>query len=192
MCASCASSPLVASTTPLTAPASIAPSASTSAAPLAPTDPAPTDPAPTDPALAAPIQDARAFAERLGRIAESEGDAADIGSGDEVGDFGVRRAWVAAGWPADGFGSVSPTSIDLHPLRGADTVDVPFVAYAVLDVRGRCYLGAVTLSPAGPEPEGQGPLVWVVVPGLSYRDCTAQVAADEFGTIVGTMHGDQP
>lgn len=182
MCASCASSPLVASTTPLTAPASIAPSASTSAAPLAP----------TDPALAAPIQDARAFAERLGRIAESEGDAADIGSGDEVGDFGVRRAWVAAGWPADGFGSVSPTSIDLHPLRGADTVDVPFVAYAVLDVRGRCYLGAVTLSPARPEPEGQGPLVSVVVPGLSYRDCTAQIAADEFGTIVGTMHGDQP
>ncbi len=71
-------------------------------------------------------------------------------------------------------------------------MDVPFVAYAVLDARGRCYLGAVTFSPVGLNSEGQSPLISVVIPGLSYRDCTSQVAADEFGTIVGTMHGDQP
>lgn len=141
--------------------------------------------------LAAPIQDARAFAESLGRIAEANGDAEDLGMGDEAGDLGVREAWVEAGWPSEGFGPATPTAIDLHPLRGADTVDVPFVAYAVRDTKDRCFLGAVTYSPAGTR-AGRMNLISVIVPGLSYRECSSQVAAEEFGSIVGTMHGDQP
>lgn len=141
--------------------------------------------------LTAPIDDAMEFAELLGGIAESSGDVEDLGMGDEPGDFGIRDAWVAAGWPVDGFGSPSPTSIDVHPLRGADTVDVPFIAYAVRDTQDRCALGAVTYSPARTAPD-EPSLVSVVVPGLEYRDCTSQVAAEEFGVIVGTMHGDQP
>jgi hypothetical protein len=146
----------------------------------------------TQPALVPPIVDARAVAEELGQIARATGDATDLGMGDDLGDFGIRDAWEAAGWPTEGFGPASPTSIDVHPLRGADTVDVPFVAYAVLDTQGRCFLGAVTFSPAGPSSDGSDRLTSVVVPGLSYRPCTSQVAADEFGSIVGTMHGDQP
>lgn len=142
-------------------------------------------------ALIGPITDARAFADLLGRIAESAGDPLDLGEADRLGDLGVMQAWLDAGWPADGFGMASPTSIDVHPLRGADTVDVPFIAYAIRDTQDRCALGAITYSPAGEGPEGI-PLVSVVVPGLAYRDCTSQVAAEEFGTIIGTMHGDQP
>lgn len=141
--------------------------------------------------LTAPIEDAMEFAELLGGIAESSGDVEDVGMGDEPGDFGVRDAWIAAGWPADGFGSPSPTSIDVHAMRGADTVDVPFIAYAVRDTQDRCALGAVTYSPARAATD-EPSLVSVVVPGLEYRDCTSQVAAQEFGAIVGTMHGDQP
>ncbi|MFM7144878.1 MAG: hypothetical protein ACKOW5_00900 [Actinomycetales bacterium] len=137
-------------------------------------------------ALTGPITDARAFATLLGQIAERDGDAADIGSGDEQGDLGVTQAWVAAGWPADGFGAATPTSIDVHPLRGADTVDAFYVAYAVVDTQGRCFLGAVTPSPADGEV-----LFSMTVPGVYYRDCTAEVAAAEYGAIVGTINGDQ-
>jgi len=69
---------------------------------------------------------------------------------------------------------------------GADTVDVPFVAYAVTDTQGRCFLGALTRSPQDDS------IFALVVPGVSYRECTSAVAADEFGAIVGTIHGDQP
>lgn len=149
------------------------------------------EPSPTESVLAEPITDARAFAELLGRIAERNGDPEAFGSGDDVGDFGVRQAWVDAGWTTDGFGPASPTSIDVHPLRGADTVDVPYVAYAVQDAQGRCFLGALTWSPAD-DGSSTPSLTSVVIPGLGRRDCTAAVAADEFGAIVGTMHGDQP
>lgn len=139
-----------------------------------------------DPELIGPIADARAFATLLGQIAERDGDPFAIGSGDDVGDFGVADAWVAAGWPAEGFGPASPTSIDVHPLRGADTVDAFYLAYAVKDSQDRCFLGAVTPSPADYEM-----LFSLVIPGVSYRDCTADVAAQEFAVIVGTINGDQ-
>jgi len=149
-------------------------------------------PLPLGPAavLAGPITDARAFAALLGRVAEVDGDASNLGEVDAIGDFGVRDAWVAAGWPGDGFGPASPTSIDVQSLRGADGIDAFYLPYAVRDEQGRCYLGAVTWSPALADPTAKGsPLVSIVVPGLSYRDCSADVAADEFGVIVGAMHG---
>lgn|GEM_PF-5496316 len=65
-------------------------------------------------------------------------------------------------------------------------MDVPFVAYAVTDTQGRCFLGALTRSPQDDS------IFALVVPGVSYRECTSAVAADEFGAIVGTIHGDQP